>query len=353
MDRRLKLLFEKLKVNKLDGFLVSKDANVSYLSRFKSRDSCLLLSRQGNFFITDFRYIEEAQKNTAGLKVFQYKNLFGDIASLSDKLRIKRLGFEAPALTFAEYSRIKGYLRPKTKLVETYNIIEGLRQIKDKVELKSIREAIAITAKTFKFLKSNLRAGQTELQLAAEVEHFIRYHGAQMSAFDIIIASGPHSSFPHANISNRKIRPCEPILIDIGTQINGYKSDLTRVFFLDRIKPIHRKIYSIIRDAQAKAIEVIRPGVQFSRIDQACRSYLEKRGYARYFGHNLGHGVGLEIHEEPSISAKNKSLVKEGMVFTIEPGVYFPSRFGIRLEDMVYVTGKGVEVLSGAVDKSI
>ncbi len=353
MPSRIPALLEKLRLSSLDGFLVSKEANVSYICSYNIRDSYLLVSNKETCFITDFRYTEEARKNIKGARIVEYKNLFKDIAWLVKKYKIRRLGFEAKDLNFAEYTKIKEYLVPKVKLIDTFNVIETMRQVKSPEELTHIREAIKITASAFDFLKNCIKQGQSELGIAAEFERFIRYHGARMSAFNIIAASGPNSSFPHAGVTERKFVKGDSVLIDIGVEVNGYKSDLTRAFFLDRISPIQRKIYKIIQGAQDKAIEAIRPKVALCKIDHAARSYIAKHGYARFFGHSVGHGVGLEVHEEPSISSKNTSFAQEGMVFTIEPGIYLPNKFGLRLEDMVLVTKKGVEVLSGAIDKSI
>lgn len=353
MLTRLPAILEKLSLSSLDGFLVSKETNVSYLCGYTIRDSYLLVTRKQVCLITDFRYTQEARDNIKAVKVFQYKNLFKDIARLAKKNKIRRLGFEAMDLNFAEYTKIKEELGPKIKLVATFNIVETMRQIKTPEELTSLREAIRITASAFTFLKKHIRLGESELGIAAEFECFIRRQGAKTSAFNIIAASGPNSSFPHAGISTRKFLPGDSLLIDIGVEVHGYKSDLTRVFFLDKISSIQRKIYTIIQGAQRKAIEMVKPEAALCKIDFAARGYIAKYGYGKFFGHSVGHGVGLEVHEEPSVSAHNKSLAQEGMVFTIEPGIYLPGKFGIRLEDMVLVTKKGSEVLSGAIDKSI
>ena len=304
--RRSRLL-EKLRNNSVDALLVSKEANVSYLCDYPCRDSYLLVHPRETFFITDFRYTEEAKKNIPGVSVFQYDNLFKDTAALARKLKVRKLGFEAKDLNFAEYSKIKSYLGPKAKLKDTFNIVETLRQIKGDQEINLIRQAIKITAQTFEFIRKFLKPGVKELEIAAEIERFIRYQGAKMSAFNILIASGPNSSLPHALISSRKIRPGEPILIDIGVDINGYKSDLTRVFFLDKIPTIQRRIYGIIQEAQGLAIAAVKPGRIIADIDSAGRKHIEEQGFGRYFGHSLGHGIGLEVHEEPSISSKNKA----------------------------------------------
>ncbi len=350
---RLKLLFEKLELSRLDAILVSSAANVSYLSHFKNSESYLLISLKKSLFITDFRYTQEAKESIQGFTIFRYKNLFKDIAFLSNKFKIKRLGFEAKHLSFAEYERIANNLN-KIKFIPTFNIIENLRRVKDEEELKYIRVALKITKKTFEFLKKYLKSGLTELQITAEIERFIRKEGAQETAFNTIVASGPNSSFPHATASSRKIRSEEPIVVDLGVRVQeGYKSDLTRVFFLDKITPIQRRIYQLVEKAQNEAIKQIKPGAAFNEIDRAAAEVISQGGYGKYFGHSTGHGVGLEVHEEPSVSFRNKSLCLKNMVFTIEPGIYLPGKFGMRLEDMVLVTDKGVEVLSGAIDKSI
>ena len=350
---RLNSLREKLKNSSLDGFLVSQEANVSYLSRFSAHDSYLLVSKSKVYFITDFRYLEEARKNLKNIEVFQYKNLFKDVSALVRELKIKRLGFEARGLTYAEYAKIKDGLGEKTKFLDTFNIVESLRQIKSRDELKEIRAAVDIAVSAFRFIKGYIRPGLTEPEIAGELERFIRQKGAEASSFKIIVSSGANSCFPHAGITKRRLGKNDMVLVDMGAEINGYKSDLTRVFFLGKITAIQRKVYQIVREAQARAIEAIRPGVAINVVDDIARAHIAGFGYGSFFGHSLGHGIGLEVHEEPSISNKNKAIIKEGMVFTVEPGVYLPGKFGIRIEDMVVVTKKGFEVLSGVLDKSI
>jgi len=350
---RLNSFREKLKNSSLDGFLVSQEANVSYLSRFRAHDSYLLVSKSKVYFITDFRYLEEARKSLKGIDVFQYKNLFKDISALVRELKIKRLGFEARGLTYAEYAKIKDGLGEKTKFLDTFNIVESLRQIKSRDELKEIRAAVDIAVSAFRFIKGYLRPGLTEPEIAGELERFIRQRGAEASSFKIIVSSGANSCFPHAGITKRRLGKNDMVLVDMGAEINGYKSDLTRVFFLGKITAIQRKVYQIVREAQARAIDAIRPGVAINVVDDIARAHIAGFGYGSFFGHSLGHGIGLEVHEEPSISNKNKAIIKEGMVFTVEPGVYLPGKFGIRIEDMVVVTKKGFEVLSGVLDKSI
>jgi Xaa-Pro aminopeptidase len=201
------------------------------------------------------------------------------------------------------------------------------------------------------FIKDFISVGRTEIEIAAELERFIRYNGASRSAFDIIVASGQNSSFPHHLTSQKKIKNNEPVLIDIGVDYLGYKSDLTRVFFLGKINSCLKRIYDIVVEAQNRAIKKIKPGVNISSIDAAARQYIAHQGFGSYFGHNLGHGVGIEVHEKPYISDKENGVLVPGMVLTVEPAIYLPNRFGIRVEDEILVTQKRCEVLSGALNK--
>jgi Xaa-Pro aminopeptidase len=349
----LKNIYAKLIRNGLDGLLLSSPSNISYLLNFPSRDSYLLISKKKNYYITDSRYIEEAKLYLKKNAILKKSNgsVFKIIANLCKDLDLERIGFEERYLPFAEHKKIKEELNRRDNLIPTHGLVEELRQIKNAAELKKIRKAVQITVKAMRFIQDFLCVGLKEIEIAAEFERFIRYAGGSSSAFDIIVASGPNSSFPHHRTSQRKIKNNEPILIDIGVDYQGFKSDLTRVFFLGKISSVVRKVYDIVREAQSKAIRKIKPSVGISKIDRAARQYITEKGYGGFFGHNLGHGIGLEVHEEPPVSGKEEGILKPGMVFTVEPAIYLPHKFGIRLEDMVLVTRKGGEVLSGTLHK--
>ncbi|MFH1355070.1 MAG: Xaa-Pro peptidase family protein [Candidatus Omnitrophota bacterium] len=353
MDLQIKRIRSKMIEENLDGFLVSSPANITYLTKYSSRDSYYLVSAKNNFYFTDSRYTDEAKnalKNSASI-IKTNGSVFKIISDLSLKSRLQRIAFEERHLPFAEYQQIKKGLGRKAKLIPTHSLIEQLRCLKDPQEVTKIRKAIKITAKALDLAKKFISAGKKEIEVVAELERYIRYLGASNSAFDIIVASGPNSSFPHHISGNRKIQRGEPVLIDIGVEFSGYKSDLTRVFFLGRISSSVSKVYDIVSSAQREAIKRIRPQEKISKIDQAARQYISDKGYGGFFSHNLGHGIGLEIHEEPQISSKNNELLSPSMVFTIEPGIYLANKFGIRIEDVVLVTKNGCEVLSGAVHK--
>ena len=353
MNLRLEAALRKLEENNLDGLIVSSSANITYLTKYQSRDSYFIISAKGCMYITDSRYTEEA-KARLDKKIIVHKSngsVFKTIARISLELGLKRIGFEARYLPFAEHKRIEEYLDKQARLIHTHSIIEKLREVKDEDEIKKIKMAVQITAKALKFIGEFIAPGQKEIEVVAELERFIRYHGSSKGAFDIIVASGPNSCYPHHIPGQRRLKNAEPVLIDIGVDYQGYKSDLTRVYFLGKITAYAREVYDIVLDAQQRAIKSIKPGVSIGQIDAAARDYIAKKGYASHFGHNLGHGIGLEVHEEPHISPKEPNVLLPGMVFTIEPAIYLTQKFGIRIEDVVLVTeGKG-KVLSGAVNK--
>jgi Xaa-Pro aminopeptidase len=337
----------------LDGLLLSSQANISYLTGYRSRESYLLISKKETIYFTDGRYLEEAKIGLKNVAKVEKTNgaKFKVIADVCRNLKLERLGFEERYLTCGEHRKIREALDAKLKLIPTYGLVEKQRMLKNQEEITKIKRATEITVKTLKFIKGFIKEGIKEVEAAAELEKFLRYNGASASGFDIIVASGPNSAFPHHITSSRKIKEGEPVLIDIGVDYFGYKSDLTRVFFLGKINSLIKDIYNIVFQAQARAIKSIKPGVNISEIDLAARQYITQKGFGGFFNHGLGHGVGLEIHEEPRIHHKEKTNLEAGMVFTVEPAIYLTGKFGIRLEDMVLVTKGGVEVLSGSLNK--
>ncbi|MCM8797185.1 MAG: aminopeptidase P family protein [Candidatus Omnitrophica bacterium] len=353
MNQRIIKLLGILEEYKLDGMLVSLPANITYLTKYRSRDSYLLISKRGNIYFTDSRYNEEAKLHLKGIASIVKINgsLFKLIAKYCLDLGLKRLGFEERYLPYAEHQKINSHLRKKVALIPTHSLIEKIRQLKDNQEIEKIKQALQITAAAFEFIKKVISPGVREIEIDAEIERFIRYNGADNPAFDIIVASGPNSAYPHHITSQRKLENNELVLIDMGVDYLGYKSDLTRVFFLGKINSLAQEIYTLTKKAQEKALKSIYPGAKASEVDRVAREFLAKKGYAKFFGHNLGHGVGLEIHEEPRLSPKSEDILTSGMVVTVEPGIYLTGKFGVRIEDMVLITNKGCEVLSGSLDK--
>ncbi|HOW42706.1 MAG TPA: Xaa-Pro peptidase family protein [Candidatus Omnitrophota bacterium] len=351
MNKRIQQVLASLKKQKIDAAFFSSAPAVSYLTGYKSRDSYLLVSRQQQLYMTDSRYTAEARQHLKGFTVEQVRESgLSSLALTCARLKFKTLGFENRSLSYADYQRMKEKLPPDLVVTGISGVVEQLRQIKSPAELRIIRQATRITLEAYSYIKQFIRPGIREIELAGELERFIRYHGAACASFDIIVASGPNSSFPHHLTSARRVEADEPVMIDMGVEVDGYKSDLTRVFFSGKIKTLANRLYSVVLTAQQKAIARVKPGVALQDIDQAARHYLDSRGVGKYFLHSLGHGVGLEVHEQPYVNCRARGVLKPGMVFTVEPAVYLPGKFGIRIEDMVVVTRKGCEVISGSVN---
>lgn len=342
-----------LKSRGLSAFLLTHPANISYLTEYQSRDSFLLVSASAAVYFTDSRYIMEASGVLSSQVDIQ--PLSGDFFSVFEKtvkrLWVRRIGFEQAHLSYAFYMKLRKAAGAGRALVAAGGLVEGMRLIKEKKEIEAIRRAVGITGRAYALIRRVLRPGITELEVVGELERIIRREGAEASSFDIIVASGANASFPHHLSGRRKLRSGECVVIDMGVRFHGYSSDLTRTFFLGKINSLVQRVYDCVRHAQDEALSLIKPGVSAALIDRAARSYIARQGYGEYFGHNLGHGVGLEVHEAPSISRLSSSQISPGMLFTIEPGIYLPDRFGIRIEDMVLVTRKGKEVLSGFIHK--
>ncbi|MBV6519448.1 MAG: hypothetical protein DCC43_12965 [Candidatus Brocadia sp.] len=342
----LKKIKQTLTEEHVDGFLVTNAVNIHYITKFTGSESILLITRERDYLFTDFRYVEQAQKDIPWITVVEKKvSLERTISAKLKRLKIKKLSIEALFLTVHQYHEILGSYGG-IHLIPTKGIVEEYRKRKTDQELEKIRTAISIAEKAYNRVEKKIGVGLSEKKIADILELEIRNHGGERSAFEIICATGQRASLPHAHPTERIIGEKEAILIDWGACFQFYNSDLTRVRFIDKISPDYKKIYQIVLDAQGFAIDSIKPGRKAKEIDSAARSYIEKKGFAKCFGHGLGHGIGLEVHEGPVINSRSKEVLEENMVFTVEPGIYIPGWGGIRIEDMVLVTPSGCEVLS-------
>lgn len=346
MNPRLKQLVSLFPHYHIDGLLVKEDVNIKYLTLFPASESWLLVTPQQSFYITDFRYLEEARRGLKGVKAVYYKDSISTaLFNLAQKLKIKKLGFDASHVTLSQYKLLKKKCPRGMQLVEANSLVEELREVKDRKELACIKEALKIHREALIMLKGAIKPGVKERDILKKLEEFIKRKKVGFS-FEPIIASGPNSCYPHAKVTGRKVRNHEPVLVDMGIDVKGYKSDLTRMFFLGKIHPSVRFVNDAVKEAQQKAIEKIKAGVAVAELDKVARNSLAKKRLDKFFGHALGHGVGLEIHEGPRLSVKSNAVLKEGMVITIEPAVYLPNKFGIRLEEMVLVKRERAVVLS-------
>ncbi|MEP9411038.1 MAG: aminopeptidase P family protein [Candidatus Brocadia sp.] len=342
----LSKLKEELQKEKADGFLVTSEVNIRYVTNFTGSESVLLITPDRDYLFTDFRYAEQARLDVPWIKIVEKKiSLIKTICEKLKRLGIKKLYVESLYLTLDRYEEIiknvKGICAIPTK-----GIIEGYRKRKTQEELEKIRMAIDIAERAYYDIQKKIKAGVSEKKIADLIEFEIRKCGGGKSAFETICAAGSHSSQPHAYASLREIQKNDSILIDWGASFQFYNSDLTRIRFMDRISTEFRKIYQIVLDAQRFAIDSVRPGRMAKDVDAAARNYIKKKGFGKCFGHGVGHGIGLEVHEGPTINSRSKEILEENMVFTIEPGVYIPGWGGVRIEDMVLVTSDGCNILS-------
>ncbi|MDD5072971.1 MAG: Xaa-Pro peptidase family protein [Candidatus Omnitrophica bacterium] len=337
----------------IDSFFVSKPENVRYMSGYGGDDAYLLFAKSKKYFITDSRYYLQAKKDVKSFKIIIAKVPVSRLlAEILAKSKAGKTAFEAGQLPYAAYKRIAGKLAEKgIRFLPLEGAVEGLRQVKDAPEIALIRDSIAILENAVLYFESILKPGLSENDLASKTEYFIRAASGEWASFEIIVASGKNSAFPHARPGDRIIKPNDMVLLDLGVSYEGYKSDLTRVFFLGKINTKQKKIYGIVKEAQRRSVKAIKPGAKISEIDGIARGFINAKGFGSGFGHALGHGIGLEVHESPSVSSRNHAKIKPGMVFTIEPAIYLPDWGGIRIEDMVLVTKKGCEVLTDDIDK--
>ena len=331
------------------SLLITNLANIRYLSGFSGSSAALLVYRGGAVFFTDFRYRIQAEKEVRDCRLAESTgSLVEMLVREVSRRKISELGFESAYFTHQSWREL-GKRLPGVKLAATEGMVESLRTIKDEEEIKAIRGAIQIAGKAYRSAARQLW-GKTENNLSERMETAMRRAGAEGPAFPTIVASCPRSALPHASPTAKKVGRRELVIIDFGARWQGYHSDITRTRYAGRGNRF-LKIYGLVWEAQRRAIAAVRPGARASEVDAAARGVIEAAGYGENFGHGTGHGVGLEVHERPSISFRNNEVLRPGMVFTVEPGIYIENFGGVRIEDVVMVTTTGCEVLSLEVPK--
>jgi Xaa-Pro aminopeptidase len=345
-EKRQEAVRKTIGANHLNGILFSSLENIRYLCGFTGSDGAFVLTPNGSYFLCDSRYWTQADQEVKGCQIIHYKKKLDAIASLLLDLKLRKIGFESPSLTFSFYHSLHEKLAEEAELHSLEEEIKNLRAVKDEQELILTRRAIDLSSKAFLHILEILTEGTVEQDAALEMEFLMKRNGVQALGFDIIIASGKRSALPHGRASEKKIEKGDFILIDFGSDFRGYHSDQTRTVVCGKPNSEQQKIYQIVKDAHDKAIEKVRPGIPICEVDSAARDHIRSRGYGDYFGHGTGHGIGLAVHEDPVVNNEDRDLLKEGMVFTIEPGIYLPDWGGVRIEDMVRVTSQGVEVLT-------
>jgi Xaa-Pro aminopeptidase len=344
-------LREHLATTRFDALLISHLPNIRYLCGFTGSAGLLLLEEGCSVLFTDVRYDTQAHQEVKGAKVVIARKAV--LTALGEFLGARRkrtrgwtIGLEAEHFTIAEENRLTQIKPAGVRLKDAPSLIERARMIKDSDELQRIRAAVALGAKLFDRAVEVIRPGVKETEVAAEMELAARRGGAEEMSFPTIIASGARSALPHGRASEQAIARGGFVVCDFGVILSGYCSDQTRTVWVGPVPKDARPAYEAVREAQQAAIDAVRPGIPTGEVDAAARKVLRKAGLGRYFTHSTGHGVGLEIHEMPRVADRQREILQPGMVITIEPGVYFPGKWGVRIEDMVAVTASGCEVMT-------
>lgn len=340
MSKRLNRLRNRLPEHGLEGIIISQAENCRYLSGF-SGTAFLFISPRDAILATDFRYLEQAERQAPGWQIVQIKGEFAEwLPRLASALKVQRLGFESQGLSFASYEELTAAIMQmpsdaRAELVPSQGLVESLRAIKEREELVLIERAAALADAALEQIVPTVQPGMTEREIAWRLERFLRENGSDSIPFELIVASGPNSALPHAQPTDRRIQTGEPLLIDIGARVEGYCSDISRTSCLGTPEQSLSEIYHIVLEAELAALKAIKVGMSGDQADHSARVVIEQAGYGDAFGHGLGHGIGLAAHEEPRLGPRSAAILSQGMVFTIEPGIYIKGWGGVRIEDMV------------------
>ena len=353
---RLQRLKATLRRKRLDGLLISQPQNRRYLCGYSAVDHSiaessgvlLVCARNDTFLLTDFRYEIQARVEVRQALVQLYpRGLNALLKKKVTELGLQRVGFESHAMLHSSGIKLMSTGSDTgCDFIPTTSMVERQRLIKDQDEIDRIRDSVRLNEQVFEGIMATIDGGETELEIALAIETSMRLRGSEGPSFETIVASGPNSALPHAVPGPRPIKKNAPLMIDMGLVLDGYCSDMTRTVILGRADKRYLEVQRLVRKAQLAAIKTIRPGVTMREVDSCARSIIAEAGYGSNFGHALGHGVGLAVHESPRLSSRSRAKLKSGMVVTVEPGIYLPDWGGVRLENMVVVTDDGCEVLN-------
>ena len=347
--KRIRKLLHHLKGLEIDGFLVSSVSNVTYLSNFTGDSSILMVSANRCMLLTDGRYTEQARQEChADIEIVKWINnkRFGieTYQHVVSELNIKKLGFEGPIMSFSSYEMLRKGLN-NTELVNIEGCIEKIRQVKDTAEIGYLKTACQISVRAFEVTLPLVKDGITEKELAARLDYNLRDQGADAVSFDTIVLAGARTSLLHGKPESHVIKKGDFVLFDFGALYKGYHADISRAFIMGKPSPQQKELYDIIQQAQMAGVMSLKSGVSGRRPDEMVRKHIPEN-YLPYYYPGLGHGVGIQIHEEPFLGQSSEAILTKDMVFTIEPGIYIPGWGGLRIEDTVWITGKSVVILT-------
>lgn len=345
MMLRVEKLRKKMQEENLDSFLITSPYNLRYLTNFTGTTGLAVITLEKAFFITDFRYTEQAAAQAQGFEIIKNVGpIFEEVADLVQKKGLRELGFEETTVSFLEYSVLEEII--DAQLIPISGMIEELREIKDEEEIAIIEKACSIADLAYDHILKMIQPGMTEIEVANQLDFYMRSLGASGVSFETIVASGLRSAMPHGVASKKIIEQGDLITIDFGCYYEGYVSDMTRTFAIGDPGEQLKEIYQIVLEAQLAVLEVAKPGVTGKQLDAVARDYITKHGYGEAFGHSTGHGIGLEIHEGPNVSVRAEKQFVPGNIITDEPGIYLPGIGGVRIEDDLLITSDGNRVLT-------
>ncbi len=345
MSERLAQFRKVLPEKAVDAMLITNPVSRRYLSSFDGTSGVLLIGREEACLVTDFRYLDQAAAQAVGFSVRRWQDdLYKNLAPIISEAGWQKVGFEAKDVVYASFNEMKKKL--PAELVPVEGVVENQRMRKSEAEIETLRRGALILDRAYEFILSTIKPGMREQELALELEIFLLRQGVEERSFQFIVASGERGAMPHGTASKRQMQEGDLITIDYGAVFEGYATDMTRTLALGRVDQRQRDIYELVFEAQQEAVRAVRPGLKASDLDAVARDIIDRAGYANYFGHGLGHGIGLETHEQPVLNPRSATVLEPGMTVTIEPGVYIQGWGGVRIEDMVVVTGSGGEVLT-------
>ncbi len=316
--------------------------NRIYFSGFSSSAGAVVITKQNAFLLVDFRYFEKAEKTVKNLKVILLERLYLQINEILKREEIKTVFVETKTISLAKFEALKqGTCAEISKENIIENIVCELRSVKSNEEIEKIKSAQAITDKAFSYILERIEIGRTEKEIATDLDYFMRKNGADGIAFDTIAISGKNTSLPHGTPTDKEIQKGDFFTLDFGAVKDGYSSDMTRTVAVGNVSQEQKFVYETVLKAQIESLKAIKSGAVCKEIDAIARNIIYSSGFEGCFGHGLGHSVGLEIHESPSFNTRDETVLKSGIVITVEPGIYLQNKFGVRIEDMIAVTDQG------------
>lgn len=343
----------ELSLSEGEAFLITSEENMRYLTDFPNSEGRVLITKNEAVFFVDSRYIEAVTKSVTSCEVVLMTSFLKQLGEYTEKLGIKTVFTEAEGISVADFAALCKNVSCEFRAEKADELLTSLRRRKSEEEKNKILAAQAIAEKAFDHILGFIREGVTEREIALELDFFMLKNGAECVSFDTIAVSGKNTSLPHGVPGNKKIEKGDFITMDYGAVVDGYHSDMTRTVAVGEISSKQAEVYETVLQAQKKSLGVLKAGISGFDADKAARDIIENAGYGKYFGHGTGHGVGLQIHESPRLSPKSNHILEAGDVVTVEPGIYLPDEFGVRIEDMAFITENGFENLTKSPKKLI